>query len=130
MSKTPDTLKYTASHEWVREESDGTVTVGITDHAQGLLGDVVYVELPELKKNLAAGDVCAVVESVKAAADVYSPISGEVIAVNESLATQPEQMNTDPYQDGWLCRIQIKDPNELGKLLTAQGYEQTIADDH
>lgn len=127
MSKTPDNIKYTSSHEWVREEDDGTITLGITDHAQELLGDIVYVELPPLNKNLAAGEGCGVVESVKAAADVYSPVSGEVISINEALTTQPEKMNTDPYQEGWLCRIQLKDPNELGKLLTAQGYEQLIA---
>lgn len=123
----PTDLKYTASHEWVREETDGTVTLGITDHAQGLLGDIVYVELPDMQKKLAAGESCGVVESVKAAADVYSPFASQVIGINQELTEKPELMNVDPYGDGWLCRLQITDKAALSKLLDATSYKQAIS---
>ncbi len=128
-SRVPKDLKYTNSHEWVREEQDGTITVGITDHAQDLLGDIVYVELPEKQKKLNTGEGCAVVESVKAAADVYAPLGGEVIASNEALSSQPELMNIDPYGDGWLCRIKIADKTGLAALLSAEGYLKSISEE-
>lgn len=123
MSSTPAELKYAASHEWARIEEDGTITVGITDHAQTALGDVVFVELPEVGVVLAAGEEAGVVESVKAASDVYAPISGEVIAVNELLADGPETINADPYGDGWFYKIKPSDPAELEGLLTADQYQ-------
>lgn len=124
MSNTPIELKYASSHEWARLEEDGTVTVGITDHAQEALGDVVYVEAPEVGTALAAGDEAGVVESVKAASDIYAPISGEVIAVNEVLEEEPETVNSDPYTDGWFYKLQPNDIGELEKLLTADEYDQ------
>ncbi len=123
MSTTPAELKYAASHEWARIEEDGTITVGITDHAQTALGDVVFVELPEVGVVLAAGEEAGVVESVKAASDVYAPISGEVIAVNDLLADGPESINADPYGDGWFYKIKPSDPAELEGLLTADQYQ-------
>jgi len=124
MSELPGDLLYTSEHEWLRREEDGTVTVGITDHAQSALGDLVYVELPEVGQEVEAGGEMAVVESVKAASDVYAPISGEVVAVNESLADDPEQVNADPYGDGWIVRIapsgddgDSMDPDEYQALL-------------
>lgn len=105
MSQVPDTLRYTRSHEWLRQEADGSITVGITDHAQAQLGDLVYVELPAVGDTLEAGAACAVVESVKAAADVYAPVGGTVAAVNAALSDAPEQVNQDPYGDGWLLRL-------------------------
>ncbi len=123
MSTTPAELKYAASHEWARIEEDGTITVGITDHAQTALGDVVFVELPEVGVVLAADEEAGVVESVKAASDVYAPISGEVIAVNELLADGPESINADPYGDGWFYKIKPSDPAELEGLLTADQYQ-------
>lgn len=125
----PKDLKYTASHEWVRLEKDGTITVGITAHAQNLLGDIVYVELPELQKKLNKGDACAVVESVKAAADVYAPVAGEIIKSNEALSTQPELMNVDPYGDGWLCRLKVNDAATVDALLSADDYLASISED-
>lgn len=122
MSHTPSELKYASSHEWARLEEDGTVTVGITDHAQEALGDVVFVELPELGAALAAGDEAGVVESVKAASDIYAPVSGEVIAINETLEDAPELVNGDPYNDGWFFRLQPADTSELDKLLDADAY--------
>jgi glycine cleavage system H protein len=106
MSELPGDLEYTAEHEWLRKEEDGTVTIGITDHAQSALGDLVYVELPEIGQDVESGGEMAVVESVKAASDVYAPISGEVVAVNEVLADDPERINADPYGDGWIVRLQ------------------------
>ncbi len=106
MSNTPAELKYTKSHEWVRVESDGTLTVGITDHAQDLMGDMVFVEAPDAGRKLEATKECAVVESVKAASDVYAPVSGEVTQANEDLADDPEKINADPYGDGWIVRLQ------------------------
>jgi glycine cleavage system H protein len=105
LSQVPDTLRYTRSHEWLRQEADGSITVGITDHAQAQLGDLVYVELPSVGDALEAGAACAVVESVKAAADVYAPLGGTVAAVNAALSDAPEQVNQDPYGDGWLLRL-------------------------
>lgn len=127
MSNTiPANLKYTTSHEWVRDEGDDTVTVGITDHAQELLGDIVFVELPEEQKALKTGDGCAVVESVKAAADVYCPISGEVTTINKALAQKPELVNTDPYGDGWLYRIRLDSKADLANLMSAEDYKRSV----
>ena len=123
MSHTPSELKYAASHEWARVEEDGTVTVGITDHAQSALGDVVFVELPDVGTVLAAGQEAGVVESVKAASDVYAPISGEVIAINDALEDGPETINADPYGDGWFYKIKPSDEDELESLLTADQYQ-------
>ncbi|MGB0267112.1 MAG: glycine cleavage system protein GcvH [Pseudomonadales bacterium] len=122
MSDIPADLKYIASHEWVRVEGDGTVTVGVTDHAQDALGDVVYVELPEVDVVLTAGDEAGVVESVKAASDIYTPLSGTVIAVNSTLEDAPEQVNSDPYGEGWFFKLRLADAGELGELLDADGY--------
>ncbi|NLY58072.1 MAG: glycine cleavage system protein GcvH [Gammaproteobacteria bacterium] len=122
MSDTPSELRYASSHEWSRQEEDGSITVGITNHAQDALGDVVFVELPEVGRQLSAGDECAVVESVKAASDIYAPVSGEVIAVNEALSDAPELLNSDPYGEAWLLRIKPTDSSELDKLLDAEGY--------
>ncbi len=124
MSNLPQELKYSKSHEWVRVEGDGTVTVGITDHAQGLLGDMVFVELPELDRELGAEEECAVVESVKAASDVYSPVAGTVAEVNGAVEDSPEIVNQDPYGDGWLFKL--KDVSGLDGLLDADGYAATI----
>ncbi len=123
MSQTPSELKYAASHEWARLEEDGTVTVGISDHAQEALGDVVFVELPEIGNSLAAGDDAGVVESVKAASDIYAPIAGEVIAVNAQLEDEPETVNSDPYNDGWFFKLQPVDAGELDNLLNAEDYQ-------
>ena len=125
MSDLPADLKYTNSHEWVQKNDDGTVTMGITDHAQDLLGDLVFVELPEVGESFGKEDQFAVVESVKAASDVYSPISGEVVAVNESLEDEPEQVNTHPFADGWLVRIKPSDESELEALLDADAYKES-----
>ena len=122
MSDIPSDLKYTATHEWARVEEDGTVTVGISDHAQDALGDVVYVELPELEQVIAAGDEAGVVESVKAASDVYAPISGTICAINEALEDAPETVNSDAYTDGWFFKMQPADIGELEELLDAEGY--------
>src|SRR5210317_507041 len=119
MSDIPADLKYIASHEWVRVEGDGTVTVGVTDHAQDALGDVVYVELPEVDVVLSAGDEAGVVESVKAASDIYTPLSGTVIAVNSTLEDAPEQVNSDPYGEGWFFKLRLADAGELEELLDA-----------
>ncbi|MDU9396487.1 glycine cleavage system protein GcvH [Pseudomonas sp. zfem003] len=121
MSNIPADLRYAASHEWARLEADGTVTVGISDHAQEALGDVVFVELPELGKALAAGQEAGVVESVKAASDIYAPVSGEVIAINEELADSPELVNSDPY-GAWFFKLKPANTAELDKLLGAAGY--------
>lgn len=122
MSDFPDDLKYAATHEWVRLEEDGTVTIGITDHAQELLGDIVFIELPEEGAVVSAKDEISVVESVKAASDIYAPVSGEVIAINEDLTDAPETVNSSPYGDGWLCRILPSNPSELEELLDADTY--------
>ena len=129
MSNTPSELKYATSHEWARLEEDGTVTVGITDHAQEALGDVVFVELPEVGASLAAGDEAGVVESVKAASDIYAPVGGEVIAINGTLEDEPETVNSDPYHDGWFFTLQPGDTSELDALLSAEDYQQQCADE-
>jgi glycine cleavage system H protein len=128
MSQIPSELKYASSHEWVRLEADGTVTVGITDHAQEALGDVVFVELPQEGDTLAAGAEAGVVESVKAASDIYAPVGGEVIAVNAALEEEPETVNSDPYDAGWFYKLRPSDTAELDKLLSASDYEQHCAD--
>jgi glycine cleavage system H protein len=128
MSNVPSELKYTASHEWVAVEGD-TATIGITEHAQDLLGDLVFVELPEVGAELEARGECAVVESVKAASDVYSPLSGEVIAVNEALSDAPETINNDAYGDGWIFKMKIADSSELDALLDADAYAGVAAED-
>jgi glycine cleavage system H protein len=124
--KLPADLKYTASHEWIRNEPDGTLTVGITDHAQAALGDLVFLELPKAGRQVKAGEAVAVVESVKAASDVYAPVSGEVVASNEAIAGTPEAVNQDAY-GAWLFRIRPSDAAELAKLLDSQAYQATIA---
>lgn len=121
----PD-LKYVKTHEWIRLEADGTVTIGITDHAQSLLGDVVFVELPEIENEVAAGAEAGVVESVKAASDIYAPISGEIIEVNEALESEPELINSSPYEDGWILKMQPSDPGELDELLDADEYKELV----
>lgn len=122
MSQVAEGLRYTREHEWVRDEGDGTVTVGITDHAQELLGDLVFVELPQVGGQVQAGGEGAVVESVKAASDVYSPVTGEVVEVNQPLADTPELINQDPYGRGWIFRLRLGSPGELDGLLDAAGY--------
>ncbi len=129
MSQVPEDLKYTQNHEWVRLEADGSVTVGITDHAQESLGDLVFVEAPEPGTSVQAQEACAVVESVKAASDVYAPISGEVTEGNEALADSPEAVNSDPYGEGWIMRIQPADAGELDGLMDAAAYQQLVADE-
>lgn len=124
MSKNPSELYYAKTHEWVRREEDGTVTVGITEHAQDALGDVVYVETPEVGDSIAAGDQAGVVESVKAASDIYAPVTGEVIATNEALEDAPETVNSDAFNDGWFFKLQPEDMGELGALMSAEEYEQ------
>ncbi len=124
MSQIPADLKYTKTHEWARLNPDGSVTVGITDHAQTQLGDMVFVELPELGRTVTAGEECAVVESVKAASDVYSPLAGEVTAVNEALTDEPELVNQDPYGEGWL--FQLQPAEALDGLLDAAAYEAAL----
>lgn len=128
MSEIPTDLRYTETHEWVSNEEDGTVKVGITDHAQSQLGDLVYVELPEVGDRVEAGDACAVVESVKAASDVYSPVTGEVAAVNEDLADSPELVNQDAFGDGWLFALNADDAGDVDKLMDAEAYADSIED--
>jgi glycine cleavage system H protein len=128
VSDFPDELKYSPTHEWVRVEEDGTVTVGITDHAQALLGDIVFIELPEEGATVNAKDEFAVVESVKAASDIYAPVSGEVIAINDDLGDAPETVNNSPYDEGWICRILPSDPSELSDLLDAEAYADICQD--
>lgn len=129
MSDIPSDLRYMSSHEWVRVDADGTAFVGITDHAQNAMGDLVYVELPEVGDTLAAGDEVGVVESVKAASDIYSPVSGEIIAINEALNDNPEQVNSDPFGDGWLYRIKLSDPGELEDLMSAEEYAEQLEEE-
>lgn len=125
MSNIPDQLRYAASHEWIKVEGD-TGTVGITDHAQHELSDVVYVDLPKIGTRIAAGTVAAVIESVKAASDIYSPVSGEVVAINNELITQPNLVNSDPYGAAWLFRVKLSNPAELDVLKDAAGYKVQI----
>ncbi|MEN6539374.1 MAG: glycine cleavage system protein GcvH [Mizugakiibacter sp.] len=122
----PGDLKFQKSHEWARVESDGTVTVGISDHAQSLLGDLVYVELPGVGDRVQAGNACAVVESVKAASDVYAPVSGEVVAVNEALSDKPETINEDAYGEGWIFVVKMENKDDLAELLDPDAYAELI----
>ena len=123
----PSDLKYTDSHEWMRQEADGTVTIGITDHAQAALGDLVYVELPQAGRKVAAGEACAVVESVKAASDVYAPVAGEIVAGNDALAGAPEAVNEDAYA-AWLFRLRPSDPAALSDFLDAAAYTRLVGE--
>ena len=127
MSKVPHDLRFLKSHEWARLETDGTVTVGISDHAQQALGDLVFVETPDAGRRVAAGEAIAVVESVKAASDVYSPVSGEIVAGNVDLGGQPELINQDPYGAGWIMRIRPDDKQQFAAMLDARGYEAQLA---
>lgn len=128
MAANPPDLRYAASHEWVRTEADGQCVVGITDHAQNALGELVYVELPEVGSTVTKGEPCGVVESTKAASDLYAPIDGEVVAVNEALADAPETVNESPFDDGWLFRVAPADPAQVGALLSAADYEAGLED--
>ena len=128
MSELPGDLLYTKEHEWLRREEDGSVTIGITDHAQSALGDLVYVELPEVGQDLDEGGEMAVVESVKAASDVYAPIGGTVAAINEELADDPEKINTDPYGDGWIVRLTLANSIDESTLMSPDDYQQFIDD--
>ncbi|EIC83481.1 glycine cleavage system protein GcvH [Serratia sp. M24T3] len=128
MSNVPAELKYATSHEWVRSEGNGLYSVGITEHAQGLLGDMVFVDLPEVGRTVDAGEDCAVAESVKAASDIYSPISGEIVAINSELESSPELVNSAPYGEGFLFQIKASDEAELDNLLDAAGYQATLED--
>lgn len=124
MSKFPDDLRYARTHEWVRVEDDGTITVGISDHAQAALGDIVFVELPDLETQANMRDEVAVVESVKAASDIYAPVSGEIIAINEKLVDAPETVNSAPYDEGWFFKMAPDDEAELEELLDAESYKE------
>lgn len=128
MSNLPTDLKYASSHEWVRDNGDGTVTLGISDFAQEALGDVVFIELPEIGREVAAGEEFSVVESVKAASDIYAAVGGEIVAVNEALEERPELVNEAPFGDGWICKISLADATELDKLLNADAYGAQLAD--
>lgn len=128
MSQSPAELRYVSSHEWVRVEEDGTATIGITNHAQEALGDVVFVELPEVGGQLGAGDEAGVVESVKAASDIYAPIGGEIIAINENLEDNPDVINEDPYGDGWFFKMRLDDAASVDDLLTAEQYDASCDD--
>ena len=128
MSNIPGDLKFLSSHEWARIESDGTITIGISDHAQDLLGDIVFVELPEIGQSVDAENDTAIVESVKAASDIYSPLSGEVIEVNSLLEDQPEIINSSPYEDGWFYKLTPSDLGELDNLLSPEDYSEVCED--
>lgn len=124
MSDTPEDLQYAASHEWIKAGDDGVATVGISDYAQGELGDVVFVELPELNSQVSARDEVSVVESVKTASDIYAPVSGEIVAVNDLLEDSPETINSSPYDDGWIFKIRMSNAEELKELLSAEEYRE------
>jgi len=126
MSNIPSHLHYTESHEWVDADDDGKARIGITDHAQEALGDLVFVELPEVGDEISQGDPCAVVESVKAASDIYAPVSGRVMAINEVLDADPSVINTDPYDDGWLFQLELSDPDELEGLKDSEAYAASL----
>ena len=129
MSESPGDLKFLKSHEWTRVDGDGKVTVGISDHAQGLLGDLVYVELPNVGDHVEVGTACAVVESVKAASDIYPPVSGTVTEVNGALADKPETINEDAYGDGWIFTVEVEEPEQLNDLLDPDAYAELLEDD-
>ncbi|MBU8976662.1 MULTISPECIES: glycine cleavage system protein GcvH [unclassified Lysobacter] len=129
MSEIPGDLKFMKSHEWVRIDGDGKATVGISDHAQGLLGDLVYVELPNVGDRVEAGTGCAVVESVKAASDVYAPVSGKVVAVNAALTDKPETINEDAYGEGWIFTVEIEDADQLNELLAPDDYAELLEEE-
>ncbi|MDC0612058.1 glycine cleavage system protein GcvH [Vibrio sp.] len=123
------TLKFTDSHEWVKDNGDGTVTIGISEHAQEMLGDVVFVELPEVGNEIEVGDSFSLVESVKAASDIYAPVSGEIVEINEELSDSPEQINEAPYEGGWIAKVKMSDPSELDNLKEAAAYLDSIEDE-
>jgi glycine cleavage system H protein len=129
MLKTPKDLKFSKTHEWVKIEEDNIITIGISDHAQSLLGDLVYVELPEVGDECSAGDECCVVESVKAASDVYCPVAGTVVEINEELTDAPELVNAEPYDSGWLFKIEVADIDDLDDLISPAEYENLIAEE-
>lgn len=129
MTAIPNELKYAESHEWVRDNGDGTVTIGITDHAQSQLGDIVFVELPSPDQTLGKGDDFAVIESVKAASDIYAPIAGTVVATNDALEDAPETVNEDAYGNGWLIKLKVEDASELDTLMTADGYQSHLGNE-
>jgi glycine cleavage system H protein len=129
MSNVPADLRYTKTHEWVRDNGDGTITIGITDHAQEALGDIVFVDIPETGRTLDANEACAVVESVKAASDIYSPLAGEIIDANATLTDTPDAINTSPYEDGWIFRLTPSNLGALNQLLDAAAYEQVVEDE-
>ncbi len=129
MSNVPAELKYSKEHEWLRKESDGTYTVGITEHAQELLGDMVFVDLPDVGATVSAGDDCAVAESVKAASDIYAPVGGEIVAVNDALSDSPELVNSEPYTAGWIFKIKANDEAEVEALLDATAYAALLEDE-
>lgn len=129
MSEIPGDLKFLKSHEWLRIDGNGKVTVGISEHAQGLLGDLVYVELPNVGDRVEAGNACAVVESVKAASDVYAPVTGTVVAVNDALSDKPETINEDAYGEGWIFSLDIEEPEQLNDLLDPDAYAELLEDD-
>lgn len=124
-----NTLKFADSHEWVRDNGDGTVTIGISEHAQEMLGDVVFVDLPEVEDEIEAGDSFSLVESVKAASDIYAPISGEIVEINEDLADSPELINEEPYEGGWIVKVKMSDPSELDNLKDAEEYLNSIEEE-
>ncbi|WP_428035355.1 glycine cleavage system protein GcvH [Amphritea sp.] len=128
MMSIPSNYLFSSSHEWVLDNGDGTVTVGISDHAQDLLGDVVFVELPELGREVTAGEEFSLVESVKAASDIYAPVSGEVVEINDALENEPETVNNAPYEGGWIVKIKLSDAAQLDGLLNAEAYAATIAE--
>jgi glycine cleavage system H protein len=128
MSNIPTELRYASTHEWVRPEGNGIFTVGISEHAQDLLGDMVFVDLPDLGDVVTTGDDCAVAESVKAASDIYAPITGEVVEVNEKLEDSPELVNSDAFGEGWMFKIKAEDPEEIEGLLDAEAYAASIAE--
>jgi glycine cleavage system H protein len=126
MSYVPSELRFSNTHEWVRSDGDGIYTVGITDHAQALLGDMVFIDVPDVDSDTEVGEDCAVAESVKAASDIYAPLTGVVVAVNEELSDSPELVNSDPYGDGWLFQIKVEDEGEFDDLLDPEGYQSLI----
>lgn len=126
MSEIPNELSYTKTHEWIGNDGDGTITVGITEYAQGSLGDLVFVELPEVGDKFGPGDAVAVVESVKAASDIYAPLAGEIVEINEELADSPERVNEDPFGEGWLFKMTINDTEQLSGLLDADAYGEIV----